>query len=79
MTSRDWGLAAAADHLTFVTNPVDQVAGTLSTIRVEVRDAFENVVYGDMSSVTLSLDTGVGTFTGVTTMEVIDGVADNAD
>jgi hypothetical protein len=74
---------AAADHLTFLQQPTDTVAGqTMSPVIVEVVDAFGNVVTGDNSdSITLSIGNNPagGTLSGTLTVTVVNGVATFSD
>jgi hypothetical protein len=74
---------AAADHLVFLQQPTDTAAGqTISTVIVEVVDAFGNVETSDNShTITLSLGTNPsgGTLSGTLTLTVVNGVATFSD
>jgi hypothetical protein len=70
----------AADHLIFVQQPTATTAGQAINspggVRVEVVDAFGNLVTGDLSKVTVSVASGPGTFaSGTTTLTVSKGIA----
>ena len=74
---------AAADHLLFLQQPTDTVAGqTISSVSIAVVDVFGNVVAADNSdAVTLSLSAnpGGGTLSGTLTVAVVNGVATFGD
>jgi hypothetical protein len=74
--------AGPAAQLAFVTQPSNTPgAGTIPDVQVAVEDAYGNLVTGDNSSVTLSLnqpaagDGGGGVLNGTTTVNAVDGVA----
>ncbi len=71
---------AAANHLTISSQPTTTVAGeTLSSIVVQVRDQYENVVTTDTSSITISVLSGGGALSGTDTVAAVSGVATFAD
>jgi hypothetical protein len=74
---------AGADHLLFLQQPTDTAAGqTISTVIVEIVDAFGNVLTNDNSdTITLSIGTNPsgGTLSGTVTMTVTSGVATFTD
>ncbi|HLL53508.1 MAG TPA: hypothetical protein VK447_08185 [Myxococcaceae bacterium] len=72
---------AAATKLVVVAQPADLVAGgTLSTVTVQVRDAFDNVATASTDPVTLDLTPGTGaSLTGTTTVNAVAGVASFSD
>jgi predicted outer membrane repeat protein len=80
----EYAAQAAADHLLFLQQPTDTVAGqTISpAVMVAVVDAFGNVVTGDNSdTVTLALGSNPGgaTLQGTPTQTVVNGVATFTD
>src|SRR5213075_3160304 len=70
---------AAPDHLTFLQQPTDAVAGVAISpaITVRVEDAFANLVTSDTRNVTLAIATnaGGGTLSGTATVAASGGVA----
>jgi hypothetical protein len=74
---------AAADHLLFLQQPRDTVAGqTMSPVIVEIVDAFGNVEISDNTdTIRLSLGTNPsgGTLSGTLTLMVVNGVATFSD
>jgi hypothetical protein len=74
---------AAADHMLFLQQPTDTAAGqTISSVIVEVVDAFGNVETSDNSdTITLwiGINPGGGTLGGTLTMTVVNGVATFGD
>ena len=68
---------AAASQLAFNQQPTDVTAGVAisPSITVDVEDQFGNVVTGDSSSVTLSVNTGPGSIGGTDTVAASSGVA----
>src|SRR5439155_1527430 len=71
--------AAAADHLAFSVQPGDTTAGVSISppVRVQVLDAFGNLVSSDTSTVTVAIasNPGGGTLSGSTTATVSGGTA----
>src|SRR5213078_3121620 len=74
---------AAADHLTFLQQPTNTVAGVAISpaITVRIEDAFANLVTSDTRNVTLAIGTnaGGGTLSGTTTIAASGGVATFSD
>ncbi len=72
-------VAAAADHLAFVGQPTDSVAGvTLSPpVRVEARDAFDNIATSYTGDITIAIgnNPNMGTLGGTATVAAVAGVA----
>ena len=67
---------AAASKLTITSQPANTVAGvTMSSIVVQVRDQYDNVVTTDASNVTIAIASGSGTLVGTTTVAASSGVA----
>src|SRR5213075_2803849 len=70
---------AAPDHLTFLQQPTDAVAGVAISpaITVRVEDAFNNLVTSDTRNVTLAIGTnaGGGTLSGTATVAASGGIA----
>ena len=65
-----------ATHLTITQEATHTVAGqTISSLIVQVRDQFENVVTTDNSNVTIAINTGTGTLNGTKTIAAVNGVA----
>jgi len=70
--------AGTADHLGFLAQPTDVVAGaTLATVQVEVQDAFGNRVTGATSQVTVAIfdNPNGGTLSGTKSVSAVAGVA----
>lgn len=69
-------VAAAASQLVFIGEPSGGVAGAaISAVDVSVEDQFNNLVTGDTSQVTISLNSGPGSLSGTTSATVSSGVA----
>src|SRR5437763_15858454 len=70
---------AAADHLAFLQQPTNTVAGVAISpaITVRIEDVFANLVTSDTRNVTLAIGTnaGGGTLSGTTTVAASGGVA----
>jgi N-acetylneuraminic acid mutarotase len=86
LTSAAFAISAAtADHLLFLQQPTNTVAGQImSPVIIEVVDQFGNVLTGDNTdTVTLSIGVdpsgGTATFSGTLTLTVINGVATFSD
>ena len=80
VTSSSFGITpAAANHLAFLQQPTNTVAGTSITpaLTVQVLDLYGNVVTSDTSSVTAAIGTnpGGGTLSGTVSVNAISGVA----
>ena len=70
---------AAADHLAFLQQPTNAVAGVAISpaVTVQVLDQFGNLVTSDTSNVTVAIGTnpGGGTLSGTTTVAAVGGIA----
>ena len=68
---------AAASQVVFNQQPTDVTAGVAisPSITLDVEDQFGNIVTGDSSNVTLSVDTGPGSIGGTDTVAASSGVA----
>ncbi|MGH7612719.1 MAG: invasin domain 3-containing protein [Gemmatimonadales bacterium] len=71
--------AGGPDHLTITVQPSNTTAGAAITpsIRVEIRDQFDNLVNGASNSIALAIaaDPSGGTLSGTTTRNALAGVA----
>jgi len=70
---------AAASKLVYTTGPSSTAAGALGTLVVSVEDAFNNVVTGDSSTVTLSVASGSGALLGTVSATAVNGVVTFSD
>ncbi len=68
---------AAADHLAFITQPVNTTAGSALLPVVTIQDQYNNTVTGDDRNITLAIQTNPGsaTLNGTTTVASTNGVA----
>jgi hypothetical protein len=71
---------AVATTLAITSQPTDTVAGqTISSIVVEIRDPFGNVVTSANSNITIAIANGNGTLAGTLTVAAVNGIATFSD